>query len=250
MGQAVPLAGIGFRPEFLDFQRGIRVGNLEDNERITRILKLALESLYGEPFVTERWGRGVYWQWIGYLPRQNRTAKPISSHVSFGCSKFFLMVDTEEKVFKCGLQVERGYLKAPKEYGGCELQSDWDWHRLLVALRPKSSMEKELKRLLQEGFVIHAGSWDADRACFSRADFPGPLQLRRVLEAAPQKHWAGFQMYYPMPESDVRSAPGVDLVEAMLAVFSEVTSTMNLCMQIQLGEQSRDKSTKLARRFC
>ena len=44
----------GFRPEYLDFQRGIRVGNLEENERITRVLKLALESRYSQPFVTER----------------------------------------------------------------------------------------------------------------------------------------------------------------------------------------------------
>jgi hypothetical protein len=35
---------VGFRPEFLDFERGIHVGNLQDNERITRILKLALEA--------------------------------------------------------------------------------------------------------------------------------------------------------------------------------------------------------------
>ena len=56
---------VGFRPEFLDFERGIHVGNLEENQRITRILKLALEARYGQPFVTERWGRGVYWQWIG-----------------------------------------------------------------------------------------------------------------------------------------------------------------------------------------
>ena len=105
----VPAAAVAFRPDYLDFRRGIHVGNLEDNERITRILKLALESRYAQPFVTERWGRGVYWQWIGYLPRANREAMPLSSHVSFGCSKFFISVDTEEKLFKCGMQVERGY---------------------------------------------------------------------------------------------------------------------------------------------
>src|SRR3990172_814725 len=105
----LPSPGIKFRPEYLDFDKGIRVGNLEDDERITRLLKLQLEENFGEPFVTERWGRGVYWQWIGFLPRSNRTAKPLSSHVSFGCSKFFLTIDREERLFKCGLQVERGY---------------------------------------------------------------------------------------------------------------------------------------------
>ena len=82
---------IGFRPEFLDFQRGIRVGNLEERERITRILKIALESRYGEDFVTERWGRGVFWRWIGFRlrvptappsrsPRKSASAAPSSSY--------------------------------------------------------------------------------------------------------------------------------------------------------------------------
>jgi hypothetical protein len=237
----VPKVAIGFRPEFLDFRRGIRVGNLEDHERITRILKLALEARYQQPFVTERWGRGVFWQWIAYLPRANREAKPLSSHVSFGCSKFFIEVDTEDKLFKCGLQIERGYLKAPREYRECQLVSDWDWHRLLATLRPRSAMERELKRLIcREGFMLHAGSWEAEPAPFSKANFPAMPGLRRFLATAPGNHWAGFQLYYPMPESDVRSTTGLDLVESMLAVFREVTPAMNLCMQIQLREESQE----------
>jgi hypothetical protein len=231
----LPTAAIGFRPEFLDFKRGIRVGNLEDNERITRILKLALEARYRQPFVTERWGRGVYWQWIAYLPRANRSAKPISSHVSFGCSKFFVMVDTDDKLFKCGLQIERGYLEAPREYRECKLRSDWDWNRLVKGLRPKSPMERELRRLvLREGFMLCGGSWVAGLQEFSKANFPDMGKLRRVLQAAPRRHWAGFQLYYPMSEDEVRGATGVDLIESMLAVFSEVTPAMNLSMQIRL----------------
>ena len=234
-GITLPVAALGFRPEFLDFRRGIRVGKLEDNERITRILKLALESQYKQPFVTERWGRGVYWRWIGYLPRANRAAKPISRHASFGCSKFFLMVDTEERLFKCGLQVERGYVRAPREYRACELRSDWDWHRLLKSLRPRSPMERQLKRLvLREGFVIHAGSWEDDAAGLSGANLPQMFELRRLLKAAPRSHWAGFQVYYPMQETEVRGTTGIDLVESVLAVFREVAPVMNLCMQIEL----------------
>ncbi len=233
---------IGFRPEFLDFHRGIRVGNLEDHERITRLLKLMLESRYGEPFVTERWGRGVYWQWIGYLPRSNRVAKPLSANVSFGCSKFFLMVDTDEKLFKCGFQVERGYVKAPREYRYCQLGADWDWHRLHKALKPRSTMERELRRLvLREGFVIRCGSWEAEPVHFSKADFPTVSGLRRALDSAPENRWAGFQVYYPMHESDVLSTTGVDLVESMLAVFKEVTPAMNLCMQIALREPKSER---------
>ena len=127
-------SAIGFLPEYLDFQKGIHVGNLDENQRITRILKLALEARYQESFVTERYGRGVYWQWIGFLPRSNRDAKPISSKVSFGCSKFFLTVDADEQLFKCGFSVERGMIQPPDDFPKIQLKSDWDWHRLLRSL--------------------------------------------------------------------------------------------------------------------
>ncbi len=231
----LPAAAIGFRPEFLDFQRGIRVGNLEDHERITRILKLALEARYRQPFVTERWGRGVFWQWIGYLPRANRSVKPFSNHVSFGCSKFFLTVDTDGKLFKCGLQIERGYLKAPRDFPDCRLRPDWDWHRLLEGLTPKSGLQRELRRLVvREGFRIYGGSWETGPEMYSKTDLPDVRRLRTILQSAPGSHWAGFQLYYPMREDEVRGATGADLVESMMAVFGEVTAAMNLCMQIQL----------------
>jgi hypothetical protein len=236
-GRPFPISAIAFRPEYLDFQRGIHVGNLEDNERITRILKLELEDRYGEPFVTERYGRGVYWQWIGYLPHANRAAKPLSSGVSFGCSKFFLMVDTEEKVFKCGLQVERGYVKADRSARHFELHSDWDWHRLVKSLGSKSAMDMELNRLLRrEGFRVQAGTW-SEPVQFSIANWPGAVKLRNPLKKITPGEWAGFQLYYPMREEELRGSNGVDLVEAMLAVFHEVTPAMNLCMQTRLKER-------------
>jgi len=235
----LPTAAIAFRPEFLDFRRGIHVGNLEENERITRILKRALEARYQQGFVTERWGRGVFWQWIAFLPRADREAKPLSSHVSFGCSKFFVSVETEEKVFKCGLQIERGYVQAPRSSRECELRPDWDWHRLVKGLRPSSPLERELRRLIiREGFCLCAGSWEREREQFSRENFPGVTHLRRLLVAAPKNHWAGFQLFFAMTEEEVRSATGLDLVESMLAVFREVTPLMNLTMQIQLSESS------------
>jgi len=233
----LPITAIAFKPEFLDFRRGIHVGNLEENERITRILKLALEARYRQGFVTERWGRGVFWQWIAFLPRADREAKPVSSRVSFGCSKFFISVETGEKLFKCGLQVERGYLKAPLPARECELRPDWDWHRLVKGLRPGSPVEKELRRLIRrEGFSLFAGSWETEPSQFSRDDLPGVTQLRRMLDAAPGNHWAGFQLFYPMTEEEVRASNGVDLVESMLAVFGEVTPLMNLTMQVELKE--------------
>jgi len=236
------LAGLdvacAFRPEFLDFDRGIHVGNLTEHERITRILKLALEARYGQPFVTERWGRGVFWQWIGFLPKANRAAKPVSSDVSFGCSKLFLSVDTGERDVKFGLQVERGFVKASREHRAFELREDWDWHRLLAAVKPRSAMAKELDRLVRkEGFWLHAGSWEGPPVRYSEEDYPGPAKLRQVLEGAPRNRWAGFQLYYRMSEEEAHGATGLDLVESMLAAYREVVPAMNLCMQVELEER-------------
>jgi hypothetical protein len=223
------LPGNGFRPEFLDFRRGIHVGNLEENQRITRILKLALESRHGQPLVTERWGRGVYWRWIGFLARANRAAKPISSRTSFGCGKYFLSIEPDEGLFKCGLQIERGYVKAPKGYRDWQLESDWDWHRLVDGLRPRSKIAGELRRLMEEGFRVWAAGHD-----FDEKHAAGVPTLRRILEAAPKAEWAGFQVYYPMTESDVQGSAGPDLVDSMLAVFDEVTPILNATSDIQL----------------
>src|SRR5437762_7884870 len=201
--EPIPKAAIGFRPEFLDFQRGIRVGNLEDHERITRLLKLEVEARYRQGFVTERWGRGVFWQWIAFLPRANREAKPVSSAVSFGCSKFFISVDTDEKLFKSGLQIERGYIRASGERAPYRLQADWDWHRLLRGLKPESPVERELKRLVgREGFRIFAGSWEAESSQFTKSNFT-VLKLRHALAGAAPNGWAGFQIYFPMTEEEV-----------------------------------------------
>ena len=227
---------IGFRPEFLDFERGIRVGNLEERERITRILKIALEARYGEGFVTERWGRGVFWRWIGYVSRSNRAAKPVSAKVSFGCAKFFLSMSTEERLFQCGMSVERGYVKAPADFSHCQLAEDWDWHRLIGALRPKGPMAAELERLMGEGFEIRGGGWDNEACGIPESGLAGVAKLRKGLEAAPKNEWAGFQLFYPMREAEVQSSTGLDLVESMLAVFREVTPAMNLCMQTKLRE--------------
>ncbi|MBE3098757.1 MAG: hypothetical protein IMZ44_16705 [Planctomycetes bacterium] len=224
---------IGFKPEYLDFRRGIHVGNLEPHERLTRILKSALETRYREPFVTERWGRGVFWQWIGFLPRANRAAMPLSSGVSFGCSKFFVEVDTGDQRFKCGLQIERGYLRAPAESRACRLRPDWDWNRLIKGLTPRSTLLRELKRLAGEGFEVHAGSWSTP-SVFTKGTLPGATRLRSVLGHATATEWCGLQVYYALDEPAVQASSGVDLIDTMLAVFDEVTPAMNQCMIVKL----------------
>jgi hypothetical protein len=227
--------GEAFRVEWIDFGHGIRVGNLEPHERITQILKHHLEARHGTKFVTDRWGRGVYWQWICWLPRANRDAKPLSSGVNFGCAKLFISVDQDEEVFKSGLQIERGYARGPEPYPGCLLQKDWDWHRLVGQCRAGSTLDRELRRLLRrEGFVAEIGDWEAN-AVFSAKNFRSAGQLRTALKGCPLREWVGFQLYYPMPARDVRSCSGYEFIKAVQGVFAEVVPAMNACMQVPLA---------------
>ena len=76
-------------------------------------------------------------QWIAFLPRAHREAKLQSSPISFGCSKFFISVETGAKVFQCGLQIECGYVKVPRSFRQCQSRPDWDWfHRIPAPLPP------------------------------------------------------------------------------------------------------------------
>jgi hypothetical protein len=222
--------GEAFRAEWIDFARGIRVGNLAPQERITQILKFYLEQRHGTPFVTDRWGRGVYWQWICWLPRVNREAKPISHDVNFGCAKLFISVDKEERVFESGLQVEGGYARAAADASDWVRQRDWDWHRLMKQCAPGTTLDAELRRLLKhEGFVAWIGGKE-----FNAKNFRSARQLRAAARHHPADEWLGFQLYYPMPEREVRASTGYELVRAVCGVFAEVVPVMNCCMPVRL----------------
>ena len=238
--------GEAFRPEWIDFEHGIRVGNLEPHERITQILKFHLERTYATPFVTDRWGRGVYWQWICWLPRANREAKPLSHDVNFGCAKLFISADQAQGVFKSGLQIERGYADGPEPYPGCLLKRDWDWHRLVKQCAAGTAVDREMYRLLhKDGFALEVGDWEHN-ATFTAANFESARQVRAAVRRCPTQQWVGFQLYYPMPAQEVRQCTGLELVRAICGVFREVAPVMNACMQVPLtaGPSAPDTGTR------
>lgn len=231
--------GEAYRTEWVDFERGLRVGRLEPHERITQILKHHLEQSYGTRFITDRWGRGMFWQWICWLPRVNREAKPLSSDVNFGCAKLFVTVDGKRRVFKSGLQVERGYARGPSPYPGCLLQKDWDWHRLVRQCRRGTDLDRLLNRLIRrDGFAAELGDWDAN-AVFTADTFRSAAQIGDAMRRYPQREWVGFQLYYPMPEREVARCSGPELMQAVKGVFDEVIPAMNLCMQVTLQPRAQ-----------
>jgi hypothetical protein len=237
--------GEAFRTEWIDFQRGIRVGNLEPHERITQILKHHLQLRYATPFITDRWGRGVYWQWICWLPRANRQAKPLSSAFNFGCAKLFIAADRQAQVFQSGLQIERGYLSRSSPYPGNNLAEDWDWNRLIAASRKDGPLDKELRRLvLEEGFVAEIGDFQKNLV-LDRSSFRSAAQLRSAGRRIPGGGWGGFQLYYPMPAKEVRACSGYELVKAILGAFVETVPLMNLCMQVPLVDTHYVAKTRL-----
>jgi hypothetical protein len=232
-GRDLP-TGEAFQCEWVDFERGIRVGHLEPHERITQILKFHLEQRYRTPFVTDRWGRGVYWQWICWLPKTNRAAKPLSSGVNFGCAKYFITAERDARVFKSGLQIERGYARGPEPYPGCLLRDDWDWHRLIRGCRKGSALDAELGRLVRkEGFRVELGDWAAN-AVFDAGNYRSAGQVRAAAQRYSDREWLGFQLYYPMPEAELKACTGFEFTRAVCGVFDEVTAAMNLCMQVDL----------------
>lgn len=224
--------GEAFRVEWIDFDRGIRVGNLQPHERITQILKYGLEQKYDAKFVTDRWGRGVFWQWICWLPRANREAKPLSHDVNFGCAKFFISADREQSVFQSGMQVERGSIREDSEIPGT-LQKDWDWHRLMRQCNDGTVLNREMTRLVRrEGFI--ARLIGGTSATFTASTWKSSRQLWQAARKAPPDQWTGFQLFYPMSADEVRACSGHELVLATLGVFAEVTEAMNQCMQVRL----------------
>jgi hypothetical protein len=254
--------GEAFRPAWIDFEKGIRVGNLEPHERITRIIKYRLEESWTTPFVTDRWGRGVYWQWICWVPRENREAKPISSAINFGCAKLYISLEKTSagdggaedgpgyagtgRAFRFGMTVERGIVKGKPSFPGILLKKDWDWHRFMERCVKGSALDLELQRLvLREGFTARIGG-PAD-ASFTAKNFLSAAQLRNAAQKAPPGSWAGFDLFYPMPEAEVRSATGWEIVQAILGAFTELAPMMNMCMQVPLRRRESETPSKTAK---
>jgi hypothetical protein len=227
---AAPLVRPDFSPACLDFERGIRVGNLEPQQRITRILKAALEARHATAFTTDRWGRGVYWQWICWVPLENRKAKPLSSKYNFGSAKFFIALDTDDQTFEAGLQIERAPLRTAGD--AVRAQKDWDFFNVEPGLRRGKALAREIERLVKdEGFTVRAGDF-AEMTVFTAANFKGVAPLARACRDMPPGEWGGFQLCYVLSKADLQGLGGDEIIATILAIFDEVAPAMNAVMTV------------------
>jgi hypothetical protein len=222
-----------FKREFLDFERGIRMGNLEPHERITQIIKYHLVNRYGQDFIIDKWGRGAYWQWICWIVRANRDSKPLSGGLSFSCAKFFISLDRDGRQLQSGLQIERATVRrASGPADDVCLADDWDFHRLVKGLTRGTPLEAELRRLLTvEGFTAHVGGTHSGESTFRGRRWGGVAAIRRACRTIPDDAWGWFQLYYRIPEKELDEMSGSEIVAAILAIFDEVTGAMNVVMQ-------------------
>ncbi|HNR97892.1 MAG TPA: hypothetical protein PKX48_03325 [Planctomycetota bacterium] len=227
LGGAAHARRAAFKTEYLDFERGIRVGHLEPEERITRLIKARLRERHGIDFICDRWGRGVYWQWICWVPAPNRRAKPLSAGRNFGSVKFFASIEREERVFQAGMQLERAPTAPGPDDWQIKVERDWDWHVLRAALK-KPEFPRVCARLLREGFRIDAGA-HPEPARFTRANWD-PRKLARRLDGLGPRDWGVLQLYFPMTAAEVAATSGNDLIDAIAAVYEELIPAMNLCM--------------------
>ncbi len=222
-----------FKTAFLDFERGIRMGGLEPNERITQIVRAALERRHGGRFVIDKWGRGRFWRWIAWTVRENRDAKPLSAGISFASAKLFLSLFPGDERVKAGLQIERAALwteKGPRPADEVYAAADWDFYRFVKGLRKGSPLAKELDRLVRvEGFIVSVGAF-SNRTEFRGSKGAPPGGVKRAAKAIPPDAWGGVQAYYPLARKEVTSMTSDEIVEAVLAIFDEVAPLANRVM--------------------
>ena len=216
-----------FRSAYLDFDRGIRVGHLAVEARLTQIIKSRLTARYGVRMLCDRWGRGLYWQWLCWVPEPNKKAKPLSAGHNFGSTKFYVTLDRAQRLFHAGVQVERAP-KHPDAQWPLTVETDWDWHVLLKALR-EEALPRHLHRLFSaKGFVF---AWARMRRARNTPRPPGTstrVDARR--NGLVPMRGAGSSCFGRCPSRKFRATPRPELVEAIMAVFAEVTPVMNLCM--------------------
>ena len=224
--------GSSFRTRWIDVERGIRVGHLEEHERITWILKQRLGERYNDRFIIDRWGRGVYWQYIWFVPERNWKAKSIGGPGHFASAKYFIAVDQDRRIFQAGLFIESGHQRDndPRHVRTRE----WDWHRFMRHLARDKAFRTTLTRLIRkDGFEARVG-FGKEVTLFDAARMKRIGQVLGAIRRKAPGDWTVVSVYYPMDEKELAATPGPALIDALLTVFDELAPLLNACLKIPL----------------
>jgi hypothetical protein len=222
-----------FNTQWIDFKKGIRVGHLEEDQRITQILKKRLLKLFNEDFLIDHWGRGLFWSYIWFCPRKNLKAKNFKGPGQFPSAKYFIGVDSNRRLFVAGFYVESGYNES--EEPRYQRNSDWDWNRFVVKLKKDSVFQKEVQRLMfEEDFELAIG-FEENLKIFDKQNFKDLEPVCDEINKRLNEDWVVVQIYYPLSEKELKSMNGAELIQAIMGIWSESAGLMNACLRVPLS---------------
>ncbi|MDP3981306.1 MAG: hypothetical protein Q8Q33_07840, partial [Chlamydiota bacterium] len=200
IADAPNISPCAFQPSFIDFKKGIRVGHLDENARLSRILKNALHEIFGEVFLVDRWGRGVYWEYIWFTPQRSWKKKNIKGRGHFESAKFFVGLDSKLKEFRAGIHIESGYTRSVEE-PRYQRNDQWDWNRMMKTLKGNTHLHAILKQLInEEQFRLQIG-FSEDRSIYDCWD--GPKNILKEIQKRLCENWVVVQFFHAYSKQDL-----------------------------------------------
>lgn len=226
--------GSAFRAEWVEAGRGIRVGHLRPEERLTQILKFRLREIFGQDFLVDRWGRGSVWSTVWFVPRPNRIAKGYPGAGHFSSAKFYVGTHAGADDVRAGFHIESGLGRSP-DHPEYERAPNWDWNRFLAALRGNDALDAELRRLVRrDGFRVSLGFFERD--ALAPETFQGSRTLLRAVRRMDRDAWIGVLVDYGWSDEEIQSTGGPGFVDAVVAVCLELAGVMNAALEIPLPD--------------
>ena len=226
--------GSAFQAEWAEAGRGIRVGHLRPEERLTQILKFRLRELFGQDFAIDRWGRGTVWSTIWFVPKPNRLAKGYPGAGHFSSAKFYVGTHSSAEDVRAGFHIESGLARSP-DHPEHQRARNWDWHRFMRALRADAKLDAELRRLVRrDGFRVSLGFFERD--VLDPKTFRGSGSLLGAIRHMDRQGWIGVLVDYGWTNDDIAAMGGPGFVDAVVAVFLELVGVMNAALEVKLPQ--------------
>jgi len=185
---------IGFKPEYLDCTRGIRVGNLEDHQRITRISKQASRRATAKTSSPNGGDAASSGSGSAPQPCQSRGQAQVERR-KLRVLEVLHHGRHRIRRFKCGMQWSAATC-ARRRGTAVPASVRLDWHRLVSAIQPRSVTYRDLQRLLADEFEGRQAA-GRSRECSGSA-YPAPRRYAGRSATFPLANGAASRCTLPL----------------------------------------------------